>query len=744
MSLPDYEARHVIVFSIRGDETAFLSRSLGSVLGHASSTAPILVLCPDPSLVRGLELAGSSVADDPRVMLHTLGSDAPFSLFEALRLRRELHPAKNLLYVRCGVEVPFAWDERLQFTLEQDSAIGTASPLCDVSPLFNLVSSPVASSLRDSDEVLCRFSPRESVQIPTFLECCVYLRGEALDAFSTNDLLRDRSAPEQLSTSLASALCSAGYVHTLCDHVYVHNHAQDAVQRRMESAVSEEVESLNQRHPLTGLRESVNAALLQGMGGASCVRMPVQLHLVHGWGGGVERWVRDFVANDRSRRNLVLKAVGNWGQFGQRVELFDSPSLDGPAQAWDLYAPIKGIALAHLQYRQVLRSIIETFGVEVVLVSSLIGHSLDVLDTGVETALVLHDYLPFCPALNIFFGEPCGSCEESRLERCFKENPHNRFFTNVSAQEWLAIRRRFTDLVRERPIRFVAPSICVETNWKRLVPELSSSEFHVIPHGIRHHRRIVRGRGRAEVDRLRVLVLGSIADNKGGRLLKEVIPALRGVADFYLVGCGREGAFFADHPGVTVVSSYDHSDLVAVVEPIDPDIGLLASIVPETFSYTLSELFSLGVPPLVSRRGSFEDRVTEGESGFLFDPLPESLEDAIRRLASDRSAVDEVRRKLPDTPGLKESEMVGRYHASIPLPRFAPPRYRGASKGLPVPAAPSLVVDPQATFAEAYRDFGVYVKGKLMASPRLREWQKRTLLQAAGLVFPRPKVPEKR
>jgi glycosyltransferase involved in cell wall biosynthesis len=739
--MPGGDARYVIVFAFTEDQDAFLGRTLDSVMRHSNPQVPVVLLSAGPSDRRPAAQGFAEALADPRVVLHSAASDTPASLGAAAGLLQEHYPEHDLLYVRCGVEVPSEWDERLRFSAYQDAVIGTASPLCDVSPLFTLVTSPVAVGVAEANAVLCRFAQRVAVQIPTFLECCVYVKAAALDAVRGAGPQGESRLADEHASALASRISLAGYVHALCDHLYVHRHFHDAAQRRMDGAVSVEIETLNRQHPLTGLRHTVNDALRQGMEGEPCVRPPVQLHLVHGWGGGLDRWVRDFAQHDAWGRNLILKAVGSWGQFGQRLELHDSPAMDRPLRVWELYSPIRGIAVAHLQYRELLNAIIAEHRVEAVLISSLIGHSLDALDAPAQTLLVLHDYLPFCPALNIFFGEVCASCDGARLRRCFQENPHNQFFTNIPAEEWLAVRRRFAALVTKNRLRLAAPSPSVERHWKRLVPELSEREFRVIPHGTSGVGRVARSPDRAPRERLRVLVLGSLAENKGGRLLKEAAPALGELADVFLVGCGREGAFFAGHPGFRVVASFSRDDLTRIVTEIDPDIGLLASVVPETFSYTLSELMLLGIPPLVSRRGSFEDRVTEGETGFFFEPTPRDLEEAIQRLAGNRGAIERVRARLAQVATPSEAEMVTRYRDLVALPLFDPVRYRrprlDTAGGMVMPATRALTIHSEATFAEVYRDLGVYVTAKLAASARLRQWQKRPLLKALALLFPK-------
>ena len=436
------------------------------------------------------------------------------------------------------------------------------------------------------------------------------------------------------------------------------------------------------------------------------------------------------------RDNLVLRSIGTWGAFGQRIALYRSAAMDQPLRYWELGYPIRATATTHLQYRAILDEIITEFKVEVILISSLIGHSLDALASGLPTIFVAHDYYPFCPAVVIHFGEVCEACELPRLTRCFAENEQNRFFRNVTAMEWLSIRRRFADLIGADQVLLVAPSESVSRHWQTLLPALADKPFSIIPHGVDFAPAWLPAPPAG--DKLRVVVLGSLAPQKGRGLLEQLWPRIAGKVELYLIGCGEEGETFRDQPGVTLTPSYRHDELAKVMADIKPELGLLLSIWPETFSYTLSELWLLGIPVAATAVGSFADRIREGVNGFLCPPRAEAIADQLLRIAADRACLEPPRAWLASFRHRRVDEMVADYHALMPLPAFTAPRYFSSPATLaPAENAPvrALYVDARAPFARVLGEFGDYAHQKLIASPRLRAWQKRGLaaLLAGGL-----------
>ena len=652
------------------------------------------------------------------------------------------YSADDLLLVQPGLEVPPGWDARLALAAyAQESRIAAVSPLCDSAPLFALLERRDDRIPLDAlDRGLLALSPRRNIEMPALLGGCCYLRRAALRDIETglDAAARDRGW-DQAPVWLAPLLREHGWHTVCCDHVYVRD--QDAGRRQRELhrlELVEEARQINQAHPLTGLRFTVNEALRRGLADPAPApeRRPLQLHIVNSWGGGLDRWVRQYCEYDRERDHLVLRSIGNWGAFGQRIALYRSAVMDRPLRYWELGYPIRATAVAHLQYRAILDEIIAGYGVEVILISSLIGHALDALATGLPTVVVAHDYYPFCPAVVIYFGEVCARCDLPRLTRCFAENEHNRFFRNVAADEWLALRRRFAELVLADSVRFAAPSASVARHWRTLLPALAAKPFAIIPHGLDYapERLPLPSPG----DKLRVVVLGSLAPQKGRALLEQVWPRVADCVALYLVGGGEEGERFRSQPGVTLIPSYPHEELAGILAGIAPEVGLLLSICPETFSYALSELWLLGIPVVATNVGSFADRIQDGVNGFLCSPDAAAIAEKLRWITANRTVLDPPRAWLTGFQHRRIDEMVADYHALTPLPAFTAPRYFTTPALLaPTEEAPArtLYVDAQAPFTRVLAEFGDYARQKLIASPRLRPWQKRGLaaLLAGGL-----------
>jgi hypothetical protein len=130
------------------------------------------------------------------------------------------------------------------------------------------------------------------------------------------------------------------------------------------------------------------------------------LHITHSWGGGVAQWVESFITagmdntakstndNARAGRNFQLRSEGpQYGMgAGQRLSLYAGNELKAPIASWWLSPAIQSLTGGHSHYREVLAWVCRRHGIGRLIVSSLVGHSLDALRTGLPTVQVLHDF----------------------------------------------------------------------------------------------------------------------------------------------------------------------------------------------------------------------------------------------------------------------------------------------------------------------------------------------------------------
>ncbi len=592
---------------------------------------------------------------------------------DCLRRIAARFPGEDIALVAPGAQLPFAWDARLAKAAHAAPGNAIAVPMCDLGPLHALIEAPAQPGQQPDGALVDRIAycmgERSYYEVPRAHPVCAYLRRDALDE-ALPTLGEGLAEPQSVLDALTRALRFRGRSCVLLDYLYVRHAGMAPAAVRGANALEEG--AYLQNHPLGALRRAVGDAIGRGIPSVSVPGLdhrPVQLHIMHFWGGGLDKWVRDFGLADTARTNMILSSFRIGDAGGQRIVLYSDPAASVPIRVWDIAQPIPSTAPASLEYRRILDEIIDEFGVEAILVSSLIGHSLEALTRPVKTLLVCHDFYPICQAINPQFGGTCERCTLEDLRRCAGSNPLNRFFRDMPSEDWHAMRGLFVERLVAGGIEIVVPSPSVAATLRNLDPRLQGHRFHVIAHGIDLDAPAIPAKAPLPGEPLRLVVLGRLSLQKGTELLREAAAALRPYATITLLGCGEEGAKLARDCGWEFVERYGPRELPGALASLAPHASVHASVVPETFSYTLSELTALGVPSLATALGSFRDRIVDGETGFLFEPTAPALVELVRGLHAEPGRLARVAGNLAALPkGRSTAAMVEDYHRLVPLP----------------------------------------------------------------------------
>jgi len=366
--------------------------------------------------------------------------------------------------------------------------------------------------------------------------------------------------------------------------------------------------------------------------------LPVTLHIAHAWGGGIARWISDQCEHDPKGHHLVLAAAGlqDGKEHGQWLKLYARSPGQGLLREWVLTPPIADSVERHAEYARILNEVVGRYAVGRIIVSSLIGHSLDCLQTGLPTLQVLHDFYPLSPLLHV---DPLQSLDDSGsldLGPTLVEHRSELMFVNDHPEHWHRLGRAWAQVVNSASVSLVAPTRHVAERWQRVFAQ-PLGEIGVIGHGFHapsDWTRHVRSRPRAD-GRLSLVIVGRLSSGKGLNLLDQALEDLSEFAHLTLVGAGREAERFFGRPGIDIVIDYQADELPDLLRQIGPDGALFLSTVPETWNYVLSEVRYLGLTPLATRLGSFVERINDGRDGVLFDPEPGALVAALKRWQAD-------------------------------------------------------------------------------------------------------------
>jgi GT2 family glycosyltransferase/glycosyltransferase involved in cell wall biosynthesis len=687
-------------------------RCIESVLTSSVRTDFELVVIedcsPEPDLVDYLK----ALAEEGRITL--LQNAENLGFVSTVNRGMQLHTARDVLLLNSDTEVANDWLDRIHTAAYSAEEIGTVTPfsnnatICSY-PYFNgagAASLPSGISLAELDFLIARTNARQTAEIPTAIGFCMFIKRDCLNEVGYFDEKRfGRGYGEENDFSRNAALL--GWRNVLAADVFVFHAGgvsfgdeQSALQKVAMSALLDKhpdylntVEAFSQVDPIQAYRMAIDSARIAlGTVQANLVKAEqaaenernsikrilisgdARLHITHAWGGGIERWIDNFISED-TQTNFILQSQTEPDMAGASLTLW--LRIEGKKTKiaqWKLATPIRATDIHHPEYAVILRSLIDELDVKSLIVSSLIGHALEVFKLQLPTIVILHDMYPFCPAFFAHYaGSECTHCDLKSLQTCQKNNPMYYFWHNTKPEWWVSFRAQYATAIDASWVRLVAPSQVSWTRWQQLFPAIKHLLCTVIGHGVdipQRHR--FENQILAQQPRLRIVIPGRLVEHKGLHLISELLPELTSFADVLLLGCGGKGWAFVDTPHVEIVWDYSHEELADKIAAFHPDCALLLSVVPETFSYTLSEMQALGVPVVATNLGAYQERIQHGVSGWLVEPIASYVAKFLHELDENRQQIQVVSHYWQKHKPTSVREMVQRYLAILPSVTSSP------------------------------------------------------------------------
>jgi glycosyltransferase involved in cell wall biosynthesis len=461
---------------------------------------------------------------------------------------------------------------------------------------------------------------------------------------------------------------AAGFVNLIADHTFVYHRGRGSfgeagdhlTTKNLALVVSRhpryhaDVGAFIAAHPLRGFHDWLASRVATP--GAQAVPMRV-LHVMH-HGGGTEMHARDLAGMPAS--DIVSYLLRSDG-LSLHVEEFHRGRL-----LRSLVFPLNGDVRSRRPrsnpaYREAFASVCWALRIDLIHVHHLIDNTVDIAGVAAAAAIpyvmTLHDYHTVCPSYTLLDadGGDCGACLQSPhtrpSPRCIAAG-HDVSAHQAEMYQFLRhAARLFVPNVRARDI--------IAHRYPAILPTLA-----VVEHGSRHavsegSPHVPAARSHAAHRGLNVAVIGGLEPHKGSKVLRAVLQANRSNdTTFHLYGTTTErelqtspgrmldvdGSKFINHGG------YDAREIVGMLRADGIDVGLLPSVWPETFSFTLSEFVEAGIPVIAARSGAQGERIERCQLGWTVPDIrvPEAtlaiLQDLLESPDKLQAAVAAMRR----------------------------------------------------------------------------------------------------
>ena len=592
---------------------------------------------------------------------------------------------KHAILLNSDARVTPGWVEGLLAAATSRPMVATVTPMSDRAGAFSAPDPGNDNPLPQGvDEIAyARAFRRRGLGlyplVPTGNGFCMFVNRACLDAVGALDAVAfPRGYGEENDFCMRAG--RAGWVHLVDDRTYVFHDRSKSFGAQKEALIAAGRAVIDARYPeykqAIGVFRHGTALALARLRArqalADCAdrraALPRVLFVVAAQNGGTAQTNMDLMA-------AVEGACDPWllRSNGTRLDLLQL--CNGAlveVEHHDLAEPVEPIRHVSAEYDDVVAGWIARFDISAVHIRHLGFHSLNLpriaKDRGCTTVFSFHDFYMLCPSVKLLAeGGVWYGGDLSKLPGKVVPELWPAGQMPPADARWIGHWRERAGQALADCDAFVTTSASARDMVLRHLPGIDAARFHVIPHG-RDFPALARlRRPPRHGEAIRILVPGGIGIPKGLAVIRDLLAEDRaGLLEFHILG--RTSTEIAlDDPRMIRHGTYQRDEFVARVRALDVHLGAVFSVWDETWSHTLTELWSAGIPAMVFDFPTVAGRVQDSGAGWVLDHRDiAGLYRKIVDLAFDAEAQDRADAALATWqrgPGVAESAslMGGRY-----------------------------------------------------------------------------------
>lgn len=339
---------------------------------------------------------------------------------------------------------------------------------------------------------------------------------------------------------------------------------------------------------------------------------PIILWIDHSLGGGTETYTKNQFETLTKNNNVIRMQYWPW---------FKKYSLTiGTNTKTSVYTD----KLSDLE------KICKTLSISKIVVNNLVGYenSLNILDfvskikRNSHVSFRGHDFQSLCPCFTLLDcdGNFCNFKHKKGCEYCWK---HKFLGTNEYENNILRSGATTVKIWREKWGKFFTETVDeviifsekIKDMFVQIYPQLSD-KIVIIPH---HVKKLPRVTVKSH-DCINIATIGNISNAKGRDIIYQIsklLPSDNSVKLFVIGNIENPNEI----TNITITGKYKTSELPKLIKNHQIDIVFIASILPETFSYTTSEVMSMGIPVVCYNMGAPSERIGKYDKGLVLEKI---------------------------------------------------------------------------------------------------------------------------
>lgn len=559
------------------------------------------------------------------------------------------YSTNDVLLLNSDTIVGKEWLERMKNCAYSQPKVGTVTAMSNNATLASVPVGlqrneiPTDITIDEYNDMLADCAFRDYVELPTAHGFCMYIRREVLDLIGYFDEESfGRGYGEENDFSFRCR--DFGYKNLLCDDVIVYHLESQSFSGEREKVIEKHSEILNKKYPIYTADIACWCAAFPIRHICKNIDFNLKLRkkknvlmLIHEWYdvvGGTTIHVKDIVSALKDIYNFhILCPIGD----KYVLESYFDDEIVTSTMPFEV-AVRAGNAKYNRDYAKMLDYIMRAYAIDTVHVHHIIRHFFDVADVaqknGVKSIITLHDMYSLCPSITMLnCGEKyCGNMENKDCTECLKKCLH---ISNNIIPAWNADWKEFL----KKFDKIIVPS---EDTKSRISAVYSDLDVTAIEHGVNNSKiddtPVIDGK-------LRVAFIGVIAKHKGFEMMKKLISTDNSGIEYHAFGKSEYPEMEISTKNYIFHGAYERDNLAKLLWENKINVICFLQISPETYSYTVNEAVSAGLPVLSLDLGAGAERVKKYDLGWVI-PADATAKDITKKLLEIKESPDDYNRAV--------------------------------------------------------------------------------------------------
>ncbi len=541
---------------------------------------------------------------------------------------------RDVVLLNSDTQVTPQWLSLLQRAARQRMSIGTVTAVSDNAGAFSVparnTSNPLPPWLERDDlaRQITHSSRLQHFNTPTGSGFCMYVTARMVRDIGLFD---EENFPRGYGEENDFCMrgLHAGWEHVIADNVMIYHERSKsflgAKTELMDKANKLVPEMYPEYEKAVGLSIVTNAGVkaMRHRIGAAWMRseriaLPRVAFVIGVESGGTPQTNMDLMSSiqDDYEPWLLLCSTGQLTIFriegSERIQVEIIP----------LRPAVEPISHDSRAYRTAIADVLQRYAFELVHIRHIGRHGLSLITSAraleIPVIFSLHDFYTVCPNVKLLDGENryCGGTCTEGYKECNVELWSGALVPALKhrwVKSWQTVFSRILPLCDQLITTSPFARDLIKSHYG-----LEDVPFDIIPHA-RDFTRMERLAGVLETgEPLRIFMPGHLVAAKGLDLMKAVKELdIHDQLEFHFAGIAREDL----SPYGVSHGTYKREELGDLIRKINPHIGAVLAVWPETYSHTVTEMWAAGLPIITTQLGATGERVNKHGGGWALEDM---------------------------------------------------------------------------------------------------------------------------